>query len=296
MLSLTSVANAAINKPYLLENGEIVQILDPLTTYVPATPASVVQWPQNGQFPGSCVSEAVNKCPISNVKVYNVTYNDCDRPWVMCRCDDATVSLNRMVTMFGKVPVKSRVFVRHLFGWPDNTPNVAAYAFGSDIGLVGNLFTSTGADEMFILLHEVGHVLDSALGGVSSSSQFATELAKDTCVPRPYSQESVAEDVGDLNAFIYLQKVNRNAYDAANLQWNFSCMNNQLNFIEQKFGQYNVLGGTCPTRVPDSPIVTVTKRSIRGREVEIVSEQGEDTTGWVRHVDGAGFYGTKYSA
>jgi hypothetical protein len=50
------------------------------------------------------------------MEVYNVFYEDCDRPWVICRHKDAPMSIEKMIDNFGRLPVRLRSLVRVQLG------------------------------------------------------------------------------------------------------------------------------------------------------------------------------------
>jgi hypothetical protein len=52
------------------------------------------------------------------MEVYNVHYEDCDTPWVICRHKDAPMSIEKMIDNFGRLPVRLRNLVRVQLGMP----------------------------------------------------------------------------------------------------------------------------------------------------------------------------------
>jgi hypothetical protein len=56
-----------------------------------------------------------NKSPY-DMEVYNVLYEDCDTPWVICRHKDAPMSIEKMIDNFGRLPVRLRNLVRVQLG------------------------------------------------------------------------------------------------------------------------------------------------------------------------------------
>jgi hypothetical protein len=43
------------------------------------------------------------RCSIPDMEVYDVLYEDCDRPWIVCRCNDADEDVERLATDLGYV-------------------------------------------------------------------------------------------------------------------------------------------------------------------------------------------------
>jgi len=80
-----AVVEAALGKPIWSTTG-----MDPLQDYyasIPVVPSSRV----NISPPDMCIQRASGKCSAANLKAVRVTYNDCDLPWVLCRCDNANM-------------------------------------------------------------------------------------------------------------------------------------------------------------------------------------------------------------
>ncbi|RVD90420.1 uncharacterized protein DFL_001385 [Arthrobotrys flagrans] len=77
-----------------------------------APSATILQWAP-GKAPQACVNElAWNNCQSGRAFVYNVTYADCPTPWIMCRCENADLSIYQMTNFFGRMPVHLRSTVR----------------------------------------------------------------------------------------------------------------------------------------------------------------------------------------
>jgi hypothetical protein len=96
-------------------------------------------------FQGSPLSGA-------DVEVFNVTYTDCDLPWVMCRHKDSPGDNDMMAQTFGQLPVRMRSYLRHMISIPGQR---SAFSTGQNTVLV-----DTAIDSITIYGHEVGHSLD----------------------------------------------------------------------------------------------------------------------------------------
>ncbi|ORY61401.1 uncharacterized protein BCR38DRAFT_348108, partial [Pseudomassariella vexata] len=57
------------------------------------------------------------------IDVYNVTYTDCDNPWILCRHKKSTTSKDHMINIFGSMPLGMREYARHILAMPDITPD-----------------------------------------------------------------------------------------------------------------------------------------------------------------------------
>lgn len=235
----------SINKPVLFDDGTIGEITNKFYDYVQGVKYSVTEW-EPDFYPQACISESQsnNKCPVSDLKVYDVTYEDCPQPWTMCRCSGSQVTPERLFEFFARVPVKARAEIRHMFAWPDQE-GLAAYAFGPDIGLTNPLQTGDGKQDMNAIIHEAGHVLDQ---GASDSPEMIDAINRDDCALRPYSLVSRGENLGNLMVMTYFRMINREEYDRVHNEKGMGCLQNQLDFMERMYSERMTPGGTCPPR------------------------------------------------
>ena len=84
-ISAPAVVEAGLGKPVWSKTG-----MDPLKSYynsIPVVSAKRV----NITPPDMCVQRASGKCSKANMKAVRVTYNDCEKPWVLCRCNNANM-------------------------------------------------------------------------------------------------------------------------------------------------------------------------------------------------------------
>ncbi|EPS44881.1 hypothetical protein H072_1131 [Dactylellina haptotyla CBS 200.50] len=240
------------------------------------TPNTVTQWPA-GTLPASCASQMQARgCSASHVQVYNVTYSDCARPWVFCRCDYAPVSIGRTADIFGRMPVHMRSMVRHpmIVPNPDGQCCCAAPDDG-DLMVAGDCPIETFA-------HEVSHLIDNR-GDVfgedfSSKSTFVNALAADTCSISNYGNTNGRHEEFAEMGVVALYNVNTNLLPAVDSSATTGCFSNQLSAIKTKFGsQFYAYGGTCVNRQPDSLTQPATKR------VRVKRENLVGRAGWCRY-------------
>jgi len=249
VLAAAVSAQNQIDKPVLMDDQTLGEITNQFYGQVPGVPFKAQEWGPD-YYPASCVSEAQsgNKCAISDIKVYDVTYEDCPQPWTMCHCGRSNVSPERMFEFFARVPVKSRAAIRHMFAWPDKE-GLAAYAFGPDIGLTNSLQTSDGKQDMNVIIHETGHVVDQ---GASDSEEMINAINSDSCVLREYSKVSRGENLANLMVMTYFKMINPTEYDRVHAEKGMSCLQNQLTYVDKLFSDRMTPGGTCPPRINEN--------------------------------------------
>jgi len=235
----------SINAPVLFDDGVIGSITNEFYDRVPGVKYTVREW-EPDWYPASCISESQsnNKCPVSEMKVYDVHYEDCpEQPWTMCRCSGSKVTPERLFEFYARVPVKARAEIRHMFAWPDQN-GLAAYAFGPDIGITNQL-ENGGKQDMNVIIHETGHVLDQ---GASDSPEMLEAINKDSCVLRQYSLVSRGENLANLLVMTYFRMINREEYDRVYQEKGMDCLKHQLDFMERRYAEKITPGGQCPPR------------------------------------------------
>ncbi|KAK6342256.1 hypothetical protein TWF730_001733 [Orbilia blumenaviensis] len=225
-----------------------------------APPATILQWAP-GKAPQACVNElAWNNCQSGHAVVYNVTYADCPTPWIMCRCDNADLSIYQMTNFFGRMPVHLRSTVRHVMA--THGEGCSAYAItgpeDGDIVMQGNCNTQS------VWLHETGHQLDArGLGngiGFSTSSTFINALWNDTCVADDYGNTALWEEFAQMTVVSQSHTI----YGYIQQQQYPGCFDSQLNALETAFKTSHLTyGGTCNSRIPSTPTVNAVWK--RGR-------------------------------
>ena len=68
-------------------------------------------------MPKTCMSQTERlKLDPYKMKVYEILYEDCPRPWYVCRHETAEMSIEAIADNFGRLPVALRDFVRYQFG------------------------------------------------------------------------------------------------------------------------------------------------------------------------------------
>ncbi|KAL9039598.1 MAG: hypothetical protein Q9214_004813 [Letrouitia sp. 1 TL-2023] len=69
----------------------------------------------------------------ADVETWNVKYDDCGDAWVVCHHKDAQSSLDDLIAVFGRLPVHTRQYVRHVIALPDD--GAWAYNAGGNIAM-----------------------------------------------------------------------------------------------------------------------------------------------------------------
>jgi len=191
LLLLSSARGQRLDKTPLFDNGL------PLSDYPDGLTFSGAKYTPVG-VPDKCVQEAagLNGCTVDNIEARQVTYGDCqDTPWILCRCPNATMSMNDLTVRFGYVPPGIRSYVGGLLA--SNNPTASA-------GSSGDFIVFNGECVVPVFIHESGHSLDQ---GTSQSPGWAEAIANSTCVPDTYAQTNVAEDFAQVTVVsTYLAK------------------------------------------------------------------------------------------
>jgi len=154
-----------------------------------------------GLIPQDCANMASdNKFDPSDITAYQVTYHDCPSdPWILCQHHESNTTLDSLIDLFGRLPVQTRQFVRHVI----SLPATGAHAYNSDGNIA--MFDIT---TLTVFVHESGHSLDllgaynhSSYAGdwetdtLSSSANWLYNYNQDSEVPDPYAQSNQIENV-----------------------------------------------------------------------------------------------------
>ncbi|KAI9874913.1 MAG: hypothetical protein M1830_009135 [Pleopsidium flavum] len=145
-----------------------------------------------GWIPQDCKQMTLDaKLNPADVETYTVHYDDCGDPWILCRHKDSPSPLTNLIDRFGRLPVQTREWVRHVIALPDS--------FGHAYNQDGNIAMFNIIDDLGVFVHESGHSLD-LLGAyadspLSSSTKWINEYNQDSAVPDPYAQSNQVENV-----------------------------------------------------------------------------------------------------
>ncbi|KAI9792066.1 MAG: hypothetical protein M1816_003048 [Peltula sp. TS41687] len=255
LLCASSVAWAELlDKPALRDN--LNHLKQGLMDYLPSTPSTYTKWPR-GWIADDCKSmtEKAGLDPV-NVTTYAVTYNDCDTPWILCWHKDSPSPLTNLIDRFGRLPVRTREWVRHVIALPDPKGNNA-------YNDRGNIAMFNQVDNMNVFVHEAAHSLD-LLGAfrhaehtpLNNWANWTANYELDSHVPDNYARVNQVENVAQ-NTVV--------ATFNANVQGG-------LEIVEPNWEKsYNLIrpGGTCSRRLTNSdavPIVDMAISRVRSRD------------------------------
>lgn len=91
-------------EPELFPNDNGTNILEGLgLSELPHPDSNVTLW-EPGRIPQACVEisgDVAGECDLTQMEVYDVVYEDCSEPWVICRCSDADENVDRLVQDLG---------------------------------------------------------------------------------------------------------------------------------------------------------------------------------------------------
>lgn len=164
-----------------------------------------------------CVEHALsdNGCEEKDVEAREVTYGDCETPWIICRCANANLSMDDLMLKFGFVPPGIRSYVGGMLAVFD--PSASAGTSGDFI-----VFRSNCSTPVFI--HESAHSLDQ---GTNGSDEWRDAIAKSDCVPDDYANTNEAEDFAQVTVVhSYLAKHGSLPSDPACLKPQLDVLNN----------------------------------------------------------------------
>ncbi|KAJ7052106.1 hypothetical protein C8F01DRAFT_1066533 [Mycena amicta] len=192
--------------------------------------------------PSNCLQHvgATSECT-SEMSALSVIFEDCGSAFTVCRCGDATMSMDTLVDRLGRVPVGLRRYAGTIMAFA-NVTNLGPSAYTLDTSGDTHFF---GDCEMDTWIHEITHAFDFALPAWQSSAPGWTEaLDADTCVPDVYSQTNAVEDFAQLSVILVYQILH-----GGNLPPGFSadCMANQLAFLSSLivYNAGTLFGNNC---------------------------------------------------
>ncbi|KAL8650991.1 MAG: hypothetical protein Q9226_004916 [Calogaya cf. arnoldii] len=183
-----------------------------------------------------------------DVETYNVKYDDCDTAWVLCRHTSSPDPLINMIDLFGRLPVRTRQYVRHMIALP-RPEGGYAYNWNGNIAMFNRI-----NGDLTVFLHESAHSLD-LLGAypdkpLSSSDNWLNNYNQDSHVPDPYAQTNQVENVAQ-NTVVDAYNLNVPG-DFAGVEPEWQKIFHQYATIQtaqRDAGNLLVPGGTCTSRL-----------------------------------------------
>ncbi|KAH7102527.1 hypothetical protein BKA62DRAFT_699791, partial [Auriculariales sp. MPI-PUGE-AT-0066] len=171
----------------------------------------------------------------NGLEAEEVQYDDCGQPWVVCRCQDANLSMDKLVELVGKVPPASRSYVRSFLA--TQAPGCSGVCFD------GNFVRLNGECDMFVLMHEVGHALDD---GYPDWPPFLDAVNGDSCVPDDYGNTNYVEEFAQMYAMV------ASGFFSGTIPADFTCLKKQFDTLWNDWRIQEALGapGCLPDKKP----------------------------------------------
>ncbi|KAF7335402.1 Conidiation-specific protein 13 [Mycena venus] len=226
-----------------------------LTSALP--PASVIR-AEAIDLPPNCaayIGQGEDSECASAMTALSVQFEDCGDPFVVCRCDDAQMSIGSVLDRLGRVPVGLRRYAGTIVVVATNsTPHAYTLTTG-DTHIFGDC-------SMNAWVHETIHAFDFAEDTRQSSAPgWSSALATDSCVPDSYSLVNAVEDFAQVGVITIYMLVYGGRLPPGFVA---DCMSNQLAFASSlaMYNPENLFGNTCnivdggpPARHTASPAV-----------------------------------------
>ncbi|KAI2472217.1 hypothetical protein F4781DRAFT_438438 [Annulohypoxylon bovei var. microspora] len=215
----------------------------------------------DNRIPTECMNYAKerNHGP-DEFEIFEIYYEDCHAPWVMCRLKEAKVNATTIAEVFGKMPLGMREFIRHMIVFkPKDLPGAAAWNCGDVMAISDDSF------RLYVIAHEISHSLDSHVaipnvtppgkGGLSTSKRWAEQYGLDNATVSDYARTMWPENLAETGIIALYNIVVPNG--VANLK-------NDPHRVFHQFATYTTYyrdimtprnKPSCTHRLPDSKMV-----------------------------------------
>ncbi|RYP73352.1 hypothetical protein DL770_007802 [Monosporascus sp. CRB-9-2] len=250
LVPLAALAAAQGQNPVINPELSRQQIWEGLLPHMPAQGAAVHFW-EPGWIYESCKHEAeIRGLNPNDIEVFNVHYGDCGEPWIMCRHRAVTSpTRDEMIDIFGRLPVNTRQYIRHVNVFPDLGNGAAGLFYNYNI-MFGN-----GYMDLYVLIHESAHALDYGArpdvgSPFSETSAWQNAYFSDSASPTPYGQTSWVEGYAEIGPLGFYDK--HVPGGLGNIQPNKHQIQNQLNTFTGYLNWVLDFGGTCGSRLPNT--------------------------------------------
>ncbi|KAF5365290.1 hypothetical protein D9758_005478 [Tetrapyrgos nigripes] len=171
---------------------------------------------------------------------YSVFFDDCGAAFIVCRCDNANMSLDMIRDRLSRVPVGLRQYLASVVVLPGD--EARAYTLRSgDV----HIFGDAGVN---IWVHESMHAYDFTIldphHPLSDYSVWKRAIQADSCVPDDYSATNAVEDFAQMGVIKMYTLANNGALPDG---MQAECMSNQLKFMDgvPLFNTTTLFGNTC---------------------------------------------------
>ncbi|KAI4276366.1 MAG: hypothetical protein LQ337_002537 [Flavoplaca oasis] len=255
-----------IDKPTLHDNLDYLH--DGLYNNLRTVAHTLNEWVEEW-IPQFCLDESKDDehgFNLADMKAYDIKFDDCEAPWIVCNHKDSDVSIETLADSIGRIPVGSRSYVRHILALPGAGDGVAGTNGGDNI-----VFFDIGDNLLPALIHEVAHSTDSHAYDekLSESDDWKYKVSLDSAFPNDYAKSSPAEDVAESSILATYNIVVPGGYPGIEPRWEE--VRNQYETVQtwQREKADNIMtpGGQCQNRLENSEAVPrpTGKRLLRGR-------------------------------
>ncbi|KAI4107001.1 MAG: hypothetical protein L6R37_001894 [Teloschistes peruensis] len=244
-----------LDKPPLANNLDY--LANGLLDHYPTVHSSHDPWGNNGWIPQECKTAAETaKLSASDMNTYEVHYDDCHQPWVMCFHKDLDGEKDRIIDLVSRLPVRSREYVKHVILLPDTF--VHAY---NDQGNLVVFDMPSGVVGFEVFLHETGHSLDlqhAYVNGaqLSTSQNWLDNYNQDPKVPDGYAASNALEDVAQNTVVAAYNVQVPGGFGMLEPGWqDIFHQYATVQTWQREAGDLLVPGGECRSRLPNSETV-----------------------------------------
>ena len=258
-----------LNKPALLKHGLGALLQDGLKAHLPKTDYHITKWAP-GWIPTDCkrIAEKANNSA-SDIETFDVHFDDCSSPWILCRHTASPDPLVNFIENFGRIPVRARSHVKGAISLPETTAGQNhAYNDNGYIASFSRLDAShRDRSSLTMFIHETGHSLDAGAfldSPLSSHEKWDMEYNHDSKVVDSYAASNFLEDVAQNVVIAIYDLVVPGGFAKVNKGW--KGIQHQLALVKREqrdAGNLLVPGGRCTKRLKNSKPVQIGSKKDR---------------------------------
>ncbi|KAI9150328.1 Conidiation-specific protein 13 [Paramyrothecium foliicola] len=228
---------------------------------------SVSEWAP-GWVPSTCFEHNwLSSLQAKDFVVYNITYDDCSEPFVLCRHKDSPASLGLIFTSISRIPARMRQWAGNFVAIPTVKPEFGGWQTGGTIVIQNDYWRFPG-----VMFHEMAHAMDllklnaGGWGYFSQTEGWWPMVQADNVLPTEYAATNYIEDFAEIaRIFAYDYYVEGGL---AALPPPVSQLHNQLSQFANVMGADYKLGQQCTGKVASSSPVAVPVAQFRGSRLK----------------------------
>lgn len=288
-LSLTHLATRQVlnapdeDIPELFDELEGANVLEDLGLGdLPRVPSSVSTWDQ-GRLPVTCFDLIAEpdllggRCDPTLTTVHEVTYDDCEEPWIICQCQDASGSVDRLIEDLGQLPVRARDYVRYVVMSDEKRLEGIYELQGSAVWWEGDLIIYGNWSSVGLFVHEVSHTMDYFVSGnaetpFSETREFEQILDDDTCVVDSYAKTTYSEAYAQAAVALAFDLNRSGPLDDV---VDHDCMSGVHEVMEEHLGEYLTYDSSATCR---TPLTKGRNICLSGDTYELCSNEDDNTS------------------